>query len=299
MNIMPWHAELVETISDLEKRDALPHAVMLSGGEGLGVDVLAHTLARALLCESPASGYPCGQCKACHLMEAGSHNDFMSLELEEDAKQIKISQVRSLVDFVSESSMRGGHKVAVINPVEDLNIAGSNALLKTLEEPAGDTIIFLVAQRQEAVLATIRSRCQILNIQPPSHEDALSWLMQSLPAADSDVVHSCLSISNGEPVTAMRFIEQDAWGQQKTMIEGLGAAVKRKKTVSDLAESWADDYLQDRLVWLIQWIEQMIRFSSTEDESVFLNADSVAMLKYLAGKAGFSVLFELREAHLV
>lgn len=294
----PWHRDIARSVAALDKKSQLPHAIMLSGGRGLGADQLANDLATLILCESPVEDNACGNCKSCHLMAAGSHNDFVCLSPEEEGKQIKVDDVREMVEFVNESSMRGGHKVAIINPVEAMNINGSNALLKTLEEPAGDTIIFLVAERQEAVLPTIRSRCQILTIHAPKTSEALEWLKsQNLPQGD-DHLSAYLAIAHGEPVKALRYVGQSAWDQQLQMIEGLSTSLKRQVSVSDVAAKWNDEFLEDRLEWLVQWVEQMIRYVSIRDESVFSHAESVAMLKYLAEKSDIERLFSLRDKTL-
>lgn len=294
----PWHRDIAQSVSALDKQAQLPHAIMLSGGKGLGADQLANDLSALILCESPIDDYACGNCKSCHLMAAGSHNDFIRLSPEEEGKQIKVDDVRDMVGFINESSMRGGHKVAIVNPVEAMNINGSNALLKTLEEPAGDTIIFLVAERQEAVLPTIRSRCQILTIRAPKTSESLEWLKsQDLPQGDD---HLCdyLAIAHGEPVKALKYVRQSAWDQQLQMIEGLSTSLKRQVSVSDVAAKWSDEFLEDRLEWLVQWVEQMIRYVSIRDDSVFSHAESVAMLKYLAEKSDIESLFSLRDKTL-
>ena len=294
----PWHRDIVKSVSALEKQAQLPHAIMLSGGKGLGADQLANELAALILCSSPVDDRACGSCKSCLLMAAGSHNDFIRLCPEEEGKQIKVDAVRDMVEFVSESSMRGGHKVAIINPVEAMNISGSNALLKTLEEPAGDTIIFLVAERQEAVLPTIRSRCQILTVRAPDVSEALGWLKSQNLEQEDEHLSDYLAIAHNEPLKALRYAAQSAWRQQLEMIDGLSKALKRQVSVSDVAGKWDDEFLEDRLEWLVQWAEQMVRYSVIKDESVFSHAESVAMLKYLAEKSEVEKLFALRDKTL-
>lgn len=296
---LPWHRDITEGIANLEKQKQLPHAIMLSGGVGLGAGRLAEELAALILCLSPVDNTACGNCKSCSLLSAGSHNDFVRLSPEEEGKQIKVDAVRELVEFVTESSMRGGHKVVIINPVEAMNLSGSNALLKTLEEPAGDTILFLVADRQEAVLPTIRSRCQIKAIKPPEVEVAKSWLKSQGLAQSDEQLEAYLAIAHNEPLRALRYAEQGAWDQQLAMLKGLSEALKRQVSVPELAAKWSDDFLDDRLEWLIQWTEQMVRYVSTKEDSVFSHPEGLAMLRYLAGKSEPESLFALRDRMLI
>jgi DNA polymerase-3 subunit delta' len=295
---LPWHRDITEGIATLEAQKQLPHAIMLSGGVGLGAGRLAEDLAALILCEHSVESRACGKCKSCSLFEAGSHNDFVRLCPEEEGKQIKVDAVRELVEFVTESSMRGGHKVAIINPVEAMNLSGSNALLKTLEEPAGDTILFLVAERQEAVLPTIRSRCQIKTIFPPRPDEAQLWLRSQNLEQSDEQISAYLAIAHNEPLKALRYAEQGAWDQQLAMLKGLSEALKREVSVPDLAANWSDEFLDDRLEWLIQWAEQMIRYESTKDEAMFSHPQGVAMLRYLSGKSHPELLFALRDKML-
>jgi len=295
---LPWHRDILSQVMTLHEKDALPHAIMLSGGRGLGANTLARELALLVLCESPVNLSACGQCKACHLMEAGSHNDFVQLSPEEEGKQIKVEAVRNVVGFITESSMRGGHKVAIIDPVEGLNMSGSNALLKTLEEPAGDTVIFLVTDRQDAVLPTIRSRCQILTVKPPVESEALEWLISVEPSLTKDRALEYLKLTHNSPLTAQRYAEQQAWEQQLQILQEFPKVLKKQISVSQFSEKLVGEGLADRLEWMLQWVEQMIRFKSLDDDSVFSHKESVAMLRYLAEKNSMESLFQLREKHL-
>ncbi len=93
------------------------------------------------------------QCKSCLLLKAGSHPDNYLLEPEEADKAIKVDQVRDLVSFVVQTAQMGGRKVVLIEPVEAMNINAANALLKSLEEPSGDTVLLLVEPPVEPLAA--------------------------------------------------------------------------------------------------------------------------------------------------
>jgi DNA polymerase-3 subunit delta' len=93
--------------------------------------------------------------------------DNFVLEPEEADKPIKVDQVRELVAFVVQTAQLGGRKVVLIEPVEAMNVNASNALLKSLEEPSGDTVLLLVSH-QPSLLPTIKSRCQQVTCPQPS-----------------------------------------------------------------------------------------------------------------------------------
>jgi len=175
--LLPW---LVSTFADLQQRRAqgrLAHALMFVGPAGIGKHQLAERFAQSLLCAQPhADGQPCGHCHACSLYAAGTHPDLFRLSPEEDSKNIRIDQIRALIEGMSLSSHYGRHKVVILNPADAMNIAAANALLKTLEEPPADTILLLVTDRPSFLPATIRSRCQTLRLALPARDEAQAWL---------------------------------------------------------------------------------------------------------------------------
>ena len=112
-------------------------------------------------------------CGSCVLLRADNHPDFHAVRLLDDAQQIKVDQIRELIEVLSLSSYRGGRKTAVVESAESLNANGANAFLKTLEEPSGDSLLILVAKPSHRLPATIASRCVRLQLRPPPREAAL------------------------------------------------------------------------------------------------------------------------------
>ena len=185
-------------------------ALLVKGEPGLGKLQFTKSFAQYVFCQevkSKQSSLACGQCKDCQLFSAGTHPDFLLIGLEEKAKQIKVDQVRKLVDVINKTSSREGMKVIVIEPAEAMNMNAANALLKSLEEPTKDTLIFLVAHAAHRLLPTIRSRCQTLNIDKPSKADAKAWL--STYISDTNKAEQLLSIANYSPLLARRLDENE------------------------------------------------------------------------------------------
>ncbi len=203
---LPWHTAAWAAIAPLWGRGA--HAILLHGMAGIGKKHLALDVAAGLLCERPGPlGQPCRQCASCHWFEAGNHPDARVVvpdalaELRpasaESAKsmrrrppteaegagdrtrrrrEIVLDQVRGLNDFVAISTHRGGRRVAVIAPAEDLRIEAANRLLKLLEEPPPASVFVLATDALDAVLPTIRSRCVLVRVAAPSPDVAARWL---------------------------------------------------------------------------------------------------------------------------
>ena len=115
------------------------------------------------------------------LLRADNHPDSHVVRLDEDAQQIKVDQIRELIESLSLSSYRGGYKVGVIEGAEALNANGANAFLKTLEEPTGDTLLILIAKPSHRLPATIASRCLRLNLRRPAEAEALALAQGARP----------------------------------------------------------------------------------------------------------------------
>ena len=234
--LVPW---LVSTFADLQQRRAkgrLAHALMFIGPAGIGKHQLAERFAQSLLCAQPhADGQPCGQCHACSLYAAGTHPDLFRLSPEEDSKNIRIDQIRALIERISLSSHYGRHKVVILNPADAMNIAAANALLKTLEEPPADTILLLITDRPSFLPATIRSRCQTLRFALPARDEAQAWLATQLGNPEEAAV--LLALAGGAPLAAQDLAEEQLARRQE-MLNGWQQLASGKVDPVKLAADW-------------------------------------------------------------
>ncbi len=201
------------------------HALLLHAAPGDGALQLAFTLAQAWLCEAASGTRPCGRCGSCHLVQAHGHPDLTVLlpetlrrELEwplpddkidserKPSKQIRVDDVRHLIDRVTRTSARGRGKVALVFPADVLNLQAANALLKTLEEPAPGTRLLLGTAEPARLLPTVRSRCQLMRLPTPAAETAVAWLATQgiADAADARVL---LAACSGRPLDALALLQ--------------------------------------------------------------------------------------------
>src|SRR6185312_1535313 len=145
--LLPWQTPIWQSLLQRQARHCLPHALVFSGVDGMGKKEFARFFASYLLCMTPTTMGPCGQCRSCHLQQAQSHPDLLWVEPEENSQIIKIDQVREVVDFVNGTAMLGGYRVIVISPASAMNMYAANALLKTLEEPTANTLFMLICNQ--------------------------------------------------------------------------------------------------------------------------------------------------------
>ena len=171
---LPWHRSQWERMERSIRAGRVPHALLLHGAAGNGKARFAARLAATLLCRS--SGPPCGECESCRLYAAGSHPDRFEVTVPEDRREIVVDQIRDLVHSVGLTARLGGYKVVIVDPAERMNRHAANTLLKTLEEPPGATVFILVSSNHALLLATIRSRCQMLDFPVAGRDLAVEWL---------------------------------------------------------------------------------------------------------------------------
>lgn len=263
----------METWSELvEKVDRLPHALLLFGPPGVGKLALAERFAQLLLCEqrTGASHHeeegraPCGKCDGCRWFLAGNHPDARFLEPEavalalarpsslaeegddEQAKekkkpsvQIRIEQTRGLADFLNLASHRGGRRVAIIHPAEDMNAATANALLKNLEEPPPGAVFLLVSHRPARLLPTIRSRCVPVPVPLPEPKAAAAWLgTQGVSAPER-----WLAFAGGAPLRALDYATGERGKAIERVLRGIASGnrdalfeIKDRDELEPLAE---------------------------------------------------------------
>jgi len=160
----PWLHDDASALMSRSQNGRLPHALLLAGVSGIGKRPFARWLSESLLCRKPnlQAGQigACGECESCRQLLADSHPDFKMLQPEGASAIIKVDAVRSLVDWLQLTAGQGSYRIALLEEADRLNRNAANSLLKTLEEPADNTILILTATRLGALPATIRSRCQ-------------------------------------------------------------------------------------------------------------------------------------------
>ena len=190
--IYPWQVGLWQSLCHLSQQKRLPHALLLAAPQGLGKAHFARQFAAWRLCEQPSADSVCRVCRSCQLLSTGHHPDLLWVSPDEDdekgtkaSKVIKVAQVRTVVEFATQSAHRqGGQRIVVIEPADALNTASANALLKTLEEPPSTTLFLLVCSDPQKLLATILSRTQRVKI-PMVEEHAIADFLVEQSSIDS------------------------------------------------------------------------------------------------------------------
>jgi DNA polymerase-3 subunit delta' len=302
VNALPWHRPDLERL--LARRGRLPHALLVSGRQGIGKVAFAREFARGLLCESPIDRLACGACPSCHWFAQSNHPDYReivpeALEEGDDAAAeseapkeagrkslaIKIDQVRALREFVALTTHRAGHRAIVLHPAEALQPAAANALLKTLEEPPPATVILLVSDRPARLLPTIRSRCESLVLGPPARDEALAWL----GAGGAQDPEAALALAGGAPLLAAALAQPEERDWRRRVV----AELSRPDGAHALAfAAGVDRTLLERTLFVMQtWVHDLVRVKVGGNPS--RHAESAPALKVKARRARLDRLLAL------
>ena len=259
---------------------------------GLGKLRFANALAHSLVCAQPdAQDRACGTCSPCRLFVAGSHPDISRVSPEEEGKSISIDQIRALREFNALSSYGGGHKIVLIEPAERMTMAAANALLKTLEEPSGKTLIMLITMRPSSLPATVRSRCQRLDFAVPPRAAGAAWLQQHLDAGVAEHATTLLALAQGAPLRALQLQQDGALEQRAKLLGELRDVALGKSDPVAVAERWHKAGMKQAWLWLSSCVNDMLRLKFDAAPSLLSNVDAASLLDELARKVDIQALF--------
>ncbi len=286
---MSWHQAFYQHISERYRLGSLPHAVLVYGEEGIGKAQAVNNVAQSLLCQRVVGAEACGECQPCQLYQGFNHPNFTRLAPEKNDEKktqspIKIDQIRDLSSKLVMTSQYEGPNIAVIEQADMMNHFAANSLLKTLEEPTSNTIIFLITSQLSKLLPTIRSRCQSYSLKKASADEAIEWLKeQQLDASDKEYLQA-LQIAGGAPLTALAILENDVIAQRLSLIESILSLLNNQSTIAQVVElTLKMDFLQS-LSFVQNFLADVIRLHQTADKMSIVNVDLAKFIKQLSAK---------------
>ncbi len=190
----------------------LSHAYMFTGQKGTGKSLFAREFTKALFCKSN-NGDSCDTCNNCLRIDNNNHPDIHWIALDKKDKFIKIENIRNMQHHVRLSPVESEYKVFIIKEADRMNEESANCLLKTLEEPAPNTIIILIANSLASVKDTIKSRCQIIRFKPiPTSvikEQLMNEFDTEIKEAEWISRFSCGSLGNAIEFAQDKFYEKN------------------------------------------------------------------------------------------
>ncbi len=269
----------------------LSHAYLFCGSRGVGKTTCAKILAKAVNCENPQNGEPCGVCPACLAIESGSATDVLEMDA---ASNNGVDNIRDIRDEVAFAPSQLKYRVYIVDEVHMLSASAFNALLKTLEEPPSYVIFILATTEQHKLPATIVSRCQRFEFKRISTE-RLSARIELIAREENikltpDASHLISRLSQGGMRDAISLLELCAGGEREVTSELVNETVGstgRERTAavaSAVAHKNYDTILDEiaelvrsskdiKVFWgdMIAFWRDMLIFKTTPEASKYLD----------------------------
>ncbi len=262
----PWHEQSWQRFIKVHQSNHLPHALLFSGEEQTGKRAFSDRVIKTLLCEMPelASGQgACNQCKSCKTYESSANPDYLPIDLLENKQQISVDQIRAMNAFLGLTRSFKGQRVVLIAQAERMNLNAANSLLKSLEEPADNSVILLLTSNASSLLATIKSRCQLLHLPTPDKQQAISWLQcqQKLKTHQQTELEQALEISQSKPLAALNVLSTDnnLLQSRADLLKDICEIIQEHVSITDVAKKWQKQDTEPLLDWQLGWVQQLLQ----------------------------------------
>ena len=200
---------IVTTLKNQIRSGRTSHAYLFCGTRGTGKTTIAKIFAKAVNCEHPVDGSPCGECAICRSIAAGTSMNVIEIDA---ASNNGVDSIRQIVEEVNYSPAEGKYKVYIIDEVHMLTMQAFNALLKILEEPPKHVIFILATTEYHKIPLTITSRCQKFQFNKLEIDDIVKRLREISDLEKIDIEDEALyeiaKISDGGMRDSINFLDQ-------------------------------------------------------------------------------------------
>jgi DNA polymerase-3 subunit delta' len=246
--------DAIERLRAAHASDRLAHGLIFAGPEGVGKGTAAGALAAWFLCEKPGKEDACGVCESCKAMQASAHPDYHVITKEmarlmdksgtSKATQVSISVIREyVVNPAGRKTVMGRGKVFIIEQAELMTAAAQNGLLKTLEEPAGRTLIVLLTTHAGDLLPTVRSRSQTIQFAGLPADVVVRELKKR--GVDASTAKEAAELTDGSLGVALRWVEDGMLSSVQAVAKSVDSVMLKAGAGSELADvlrKSADEY---------------------------------------------------------
>jgi len=318
------HDRISALWNELERRPA--HGYLFAGPRGIGKATIAQGFAHGILCErSPGPGFCCTPencpvrtspppsrarvgapaavrcdcCAACVQIATGVHPDFTYVARAANRTDVLIEQVRGLIERLGLKPSRGPRRVAIIDDAETLNLPAQNALLKTLEEPPGSTIVFLVSANERALLDTIRSRLRPVRFAPLESAE-LAALLTARTGMHAERAGALARLARGSVSRALELVE----GTEPPAGELLGALSQAGTLDFPRAQALAQEFFgvrdqaADNFELIARLLEEMLCCKLLRNAPGASGPQAASVMTQLSGQLGVAAITDLLDRAL-
>lgn len=254
MKLPEWLHTAYSRVEAFERQGRMPHALLLCGPVGIGLEYLADAIALRALGEVAAS-FPDLR------LPALAHADLRLVEPEKGKASLSVESIREIDQWLHLTPQLVGGKVVVIHSAHQMSRSAGNALLKTLEEPPLGSLLILTTHAPARLLPTIRSRAQRIDVSRPSSNEAVAWIASRHVGASKSDIRSHLFETGGAPLWADRVMFKGA-----ALLGPMLASALRTGANTQLVNALCD---MDADLWLSIWMRYcLLAISPSKDELV-------------------------------
>jgi DNA polymerase-3 subunit delta' len=283
----------------------VPNSLLFVGEDGIGKKHFALELAKAFVCQNPKNSEACDVCSACRRADrftypkSDDRDAFKKLIFTEHSdiglaipynKNILVDAIRELETEANFRPHEASARFFIIDDADKMNESASNALLKTLEEPAATSHIFLITSRPDALLPTIRSRCQIVRFAPIDCGEIETFLLKTRKFAP-DAAALLAKLSNGKLGHALETDLGKFREQRDSMLKVLESILLKENRAELLrvAEEMNDAKNKDGYEASLEILQTLIHdvwtLKNNANEKILINVDLISDLRKLAANA--------------
>lgn len=304
MMIYPWQQRQWQWWQAAVQSRRIPHALLLTGLNGLGKTHFAEMMVRSFFCKQRKSN--CNEvlmqnnifetasdcrCHSCQLITGRTHPNLFRIYSEE-AHAIKIDEIRAACDFIAQTAIQGDYRFVIIESANKMNHYAANALLKTLEEPAPQGIIILITDQEGALPATLRSRCCRIVFSKPTQSIAHAWLSQHETVTD---IPFLLRLAEGAPLKALSLAADEQCVARKLLYDHL-LLLSESKTNPIAATKTCDKIEPSILIeYFIIWIKDLMHLKLNTGEQHVVNQDFLTSLVHISSATSLNTLTKLNQ----
>ncbi len=294
-----------EVLRRLLVQKRVPHSLIFAGADGIGKKHFALESAKAFVCQNPQSGEACDVCAACRRADkfafpkSDDRDAFKRVVFSEHSdiglvipynKNILVDAIRELETEANFRPYEAAARFFIIDDADKMNDAASNALLKTLEEPPVSSYIFLITSRPDALLPTIRSRCQMLRFAPIDTKEIENYLIKTKQFSLDDAA-LLAKLSGGKLGHAQKTDFEKFKQQRGTMLKVLESILIKEnraellRVAEEMNDAKNKDEYETRLTYLQTLIHDVWAIRNEADVQMLVNVDIISDLQNFAIRA--------------
>jgi DNA polymerase-3 subunit delta' len=283
-NNIVGHENIKRQINASIKMGMFSHAHLIVGEDGLGKSLIARGIGVRLLGKDIDREFA----------------DLVEFRVAKNKQSIGIKEVtEKIIDEINKKPYEGDRKIIIIYEAHKMTIDAQNAFLKTIEEPPKGVFIILLSEKLEAILETIRSRCQIHKLQRLNSQEMQCFLNNKYPNLQLDGIKTIIAFSDGVPGRAEKFLEDENFKEIRNIVIRILRDIDDKKAIEFLKNqeffvkyknSW-----QEVLTWFLSYIRDVMVYKETGKEELIINLDKTDKIKDMASMFSFNRLNDIIE----